>query len=74
MYQTLYNLVLAFHGCSRETYEKLLYVHKELNSSTNDYNWLGNGIYFWENSYVRVLEWAQPHKSKENPSVVECYF
>lgn len=70
MYQTLHNLVLAFHGCSRETYEKVLYDHKELNSSTNDYDWLGNGIYFWENSYARALEWAQTHKSKENPSVV----
>lgn len=70
MYQTLPNLVLAFHGCSRETYEKVLYDHKELNSSTNDYDWLGNGIYFRENSYARALEWAQTHKSKESPSVV----
>lgn len=42
MYQTLHNLILAFHGCSRDTYEKVLYDHKELNSSTNDYDWLGN--------------------------------
>lgn len=70
MYQTLPNLVLGFHGCSRETYEKVLYRHEELNSSTNDYDWLGNGIYFWENSYERALEWAQTHKSDENPSVI----
>lgn len=70
MYRTLPNLVLAFHGCSRETYEKVLYRHEELNSSTNDYDWLGNGIYFWENSYARALEWAQVHKADEEPSVV----
>ena len=70
MYQTLPNLVLGFHGCSRETYEKVLYKHEELNSSTNDYDWLGNGIYFWENSYDRALEWAQTHKADENPSVI----
>lgn len=70
MYQTLPNLVLGFHGCGRETYEKVLYRHEELNSSTNDYDWLGNGIYFWENSYDRALEWAQTHKSDENPSVI----
>lgn len=70
MYQTLHNLVLAFHGCSRDTYEKVLYNHEELNQSTNDYDWLGNGIYFWENSYERALEWAQTHKAKEDPSVI----
>lgn len=70
MYQTLPNLVLGFHGCSRETYEKVLYRHEELNRSTNDYDWLGNGIYFWENSYERALEWAQTHKSSETPSVI----
>lgn len=70
MYQTLPNLVLAFHGCSRETYEKVLYSHGELISSTNDYDWLGNGIYFWENSYARVLEWAQTYKANGDPSVV----
>ena len=70
MYQTLPNLVLGFHGCNRETYEKVLHKHEELNSSTNDYDWLGNGIYFWENSYDRALEWAQTHKADENPSVI----
>lgn len=70
MYQTLPNLVLGFHGCNRETYEKVLYHHEELSSSTNDYDWLGNGIYFWENSYERAVEWAQTHKPDENPSVI----
>lgn len=70
MYKTLPNLVLGFHGCSREVYEKILYKHNELNYSTNDYDWLGNGIYFWENSYNRAMEWAQAHKADEAPSVV----
>lgn len=70
MYQTLHNLVLGFHGCSRETYERVLYDHEELNNSINDYDWLGNGIYFWENSYERALEWAKMHKADEEPSVV----
>ncbi|MGN6435452.1 MAG: hypothetical protein ACTHMM_02925 [Agriterribacter sp.] len=49
-----------------------------LQASKNDYDWLGNGIYFWENSYDRALEYAislknhpQKHKSKiERPSVL----
>lgn len=70
MYKTLHNLVLGFHGCSRKTYEKVLYGHDELTQSTNDYDWLGNGIYFWENSYERALEWANRFKADEGPSVI----
>lgn len=70
MYKTLHNLVLGFHGCSRETYENVLYHHDELSQSTNDYDWLGNGIYFWKNSYERALEWAQRFKKEQGPSVI----
>ena len=48
MYSKLPNLVIAFHGCDIETYENVLYKHQHLTSSNNDYDWLGNGIYFWE--------------------------
>ena len=47
-----------------------MYHHEELNTSKNDYDWLGNGIYFWENSYERAVEWAQAHKADEDPFVV----
>lgn len=70
MYKTLHNLVLGFHGCNRETYEKVLVKHEELSKSVNDYDWLGNGIYFWENSYERALEWAERFKKDEEPSVI----
>ena len=28
-------------------------------SSDNDYDWLGSGIYFWEEAPVRAYEWAK---------------
>ena len=31
----------------------------KLNPSMNIYDWLGSGIYFWEQSPERALEWAQ---------------
>ncbi|WP_222566357.1 hypothetical protein [Limihaloglobus sulfuriphilus] len=34
----------------------------ELKFSDNDYDWLGNGIYFWENNPVRALEFAKQVK------------
>jgi hypothetical protein len=49
-----------------------------LNLSNNDYDWLGNGIYFWENDHERALEYAclikqNPKRSKTKiiePSVI----
>lgn len=52
-------MVLGFHGCSLETYENVIHGTQSLNSSNNKYDWLGNGIYFWQNSYNRALEWAE---------------
>lgn len=48
--------------------------------SINSYDWLGNGIYFWENSFSRAQEWAEsycerdhkkhPDKEKKKPAVI----
>ena len=43
---------------------------KHLKSSTNDYDWLGDGIYFWLNDPQRAYEWAcQTHK--RNPKKIK---
>lgn len=66
-YAKLPNLVLGFHGCNQETFEKVLYKHEPLAQSQNRYDWLGHGIYFWENSYQRAFEWAARY---EHPAVI----
>lgn len=58
MYNSLSNLVLGFHGCNRKTYNDVLHEHHGLKTSNNTYDWLGNGIYFWENSLSRAIDWA----------------
>lgn len=58
LYLTLPNLVIGFHGCNQDTYDKVVLGNEGLEKSTNDYDWLGNGIYFWENSYQRAYDWA----------------
>lgn len=54
-----------------------------LRPSNNDYDWLGGGVYFWENNYIRALEFAKflkdnpPHNSKQKitePSVIGAVF
>lgn len=52
MYTKLPNLIIAFHGCDQKTFDNVLYHHNPLSGSQNDYDWLGNGIYFWEQNLI----------------------
>lgn len=60
--------VLGYHGCGREVGEAVLAGKRVLRASDNNWDWLGTGIYFWENSARRALEWA--NVAHENPRVV----
>lgn len=59
MYSKLPNLVFGFHGCRKSTYDAVIVDGEQLKPSENKYDWLGNGIYFWENSYERAHDWAK---------------
>ncbi len=52
------SFVLAYHGCDRDVAEGLL-TGDEFVPSTNDYDWLGHGIYFWEANPQRGLDYAR---------------
>jgi hypothetical protein len=63
-------LVLAYHGCSLETAQQLL-GGSQFQPSTQDYDWLGAGSYFWENDVVRAYQWAiEPRLNFDHPTVV----
>ena len=49
--------VIGYHGCTRETAAKILDENRFV-PSTNTYDWLGEGIYFWEYAPYRALDWA----------------
>lgn len=51
--------VLGFHGCDETVGEAVLAGKQHLVPSTNDHDWLGHGIYFWENSPERARQWAE---------------
>jgi hypothetical protein len=59
MYSKGYQRVLAFHGCDRSVGESVLSGATDLLRSENDYDWLGHGIYFWENDPKRALQYAK---------------
>ena len=51
--------VLGYHGCNREVGEAVLAGETTLRPSENDWDWLGTGIYFWENSARRASDWSE---------------
>ncbi|MDR1158754.1 MAG: hypothetical protein LBK75_10725 [Oscillospiraceae bacterium] len=57
----------GYHGCDGFVADKVLLWGESLHMSTNDYDWLGHGIYFWENNPIRAWDWAQRHP---NPAVL----
>lgn len=70
MYKKLPNLVLGFHGCDRTTYERILFKGETLKKSENSYDWLGNGIYFWEQNFVRAQDWAKQRYGEDDARVI----
>lgn len=73
MYAKLPNLVIGFHGCDKSVHDKLVYGNASFRPSTNDYDWLGAGVYFWEQNYQRALDWAMEQAARgsiQEPAVV----
>lgn len=53
-------LVIGYHGCDELIRNKLVSGElKHLTKSQNVYDWLGDGIYFFENDFKRAYHFAQ---------------
>ena len=65
--------LIGFHGCERDVAERVFAGETHLNSSENDYDWLGSGIYFWVDSYERAIDWARSSKQIKDPYVVGAF-
>ena len=59
--------ILGYHGCDDETAGKIASGKDELRPSQNDYDWLGHGLYFWEDGYERALRWATEQSKSKRP-------
>lgn len=69
------SLVVAYHGCDRSLVESVVAGKAALKPSRNAWDWLGHGIYFWEDSRARALRWAEAEAQRrgskiKNPAVV----
>ena len=72
MKQTLYssrsNLYIGFHGCDKSVVEYVIN-GGNLKPSQNSYDWLGHGIYFWENNEARALQFAEEASKRKSSSI-----
>ena len=67
-------VIFGYHGCD-ESVLKMVLNGGFLKPSINDYDWLGNGIYFWEGSAARANRWAKemaatPASRVKKPAVI----
>ncbi len=58
--------VLGYHGCDARVGNAILAGKAHLKPSAKDYDWLGNGIYFWADSPERAWDWANTHPSSKS--------
>jgi len=73
MYDVKPGLVIGFHGCELGTRDTILNNPDAIKMGKKPYDWLGHGMYFWENNYDRALQWAKDKKKRgaiKNPSVI----
>jgi hypothetical protein len=51
--------ITGYHGTSRTNANRILAKLDSFKPSANDGDWLGYGVYFWEDAPVRAKIWAQ---------------
>lgn len=59
LYNRLPTFVLGFHGCDQQVAEAVFAGDAVIRASDNSYDWLGHGIYFWENNPSRAMDYAR---------------
>lgn len=67
MYSHRTGLTLGFHGCDKSIADDVASGRLDLLASENSYDWLGHGIYFWDHSPKRALDFAQ--NLKDHPRI-----
>ncbi|MCW3054708.1 MAG: hypothetical protein JWN14_3878 [Chthonomonadales bacterium] len=71
--QTAPSTIVGYHGCTVEAADRIL-SERQFLPSTKAYDWLGEGIYFWEYAPYRALDWATAKCRREGgtPAVIRA--
>lgn len=70
LYSHRSHIILGFHGCDASLAEAVVLGETMLNRSNHDYDWLGPGIYFWENNFQRAKQWAEDNVGRSGSSII----
>jgi hypothetical protein len=62
------SFILGYHGCDQAVAERLL-AGEPFETSQNDYDWLGWGVYFWEANPRRGLDFASEAKKRPGSKI-----
>jgi hypothetical protein len=73
MYSNKTSFVFGFHGLDETIGRKIIAGEEDLNPSQNTYDWLGHGVYFWENNLARAQKWAHDQSKRPNTSVKDPF-
>ena len=73
MYSSKPSIVYGFHAIDRSAGLKILNLEDEFEHSSNKYDWLGPGIYFWENNLERANQYAQQDSKRPDSRIKEPF-
>ena len=71
MYSKRSNLTIGFHGCDREVAKLIVSGDKKMLPSSNNYDWLGHGFYFWENNLTRAYQFANEQMERFEKTLIK---
>lgn len=65
------SLAIGYHGCARQLAEAVVLGKTPLQASRNSHDWLGHGIYFWQDDPKRAAIWADKSmRESSEPAVL----
>lgn len=73
MYTAKPSFVYGFHGLDKEIALQILTQEKDFKHSNNHYDWLGHGVYFWENNYERAVQYAIEDSKRKHTKIKEAF-
>ena len=73
MYSNKTSFIYGFHGIDRTIAYKILNQELDFELSNNSYDWLGQGIYFWENNYERAVQYAQEDRLRKESKIKDPF-
>lgn len=67
------SFVYGFHGLDKHVAIDILHNQKSFKLSDNNYDWLGQGVYFWENNHERAKQYAVETSKRKDSTVKEPF-